>query len=90
MWAVFIHILQFCIYLALLRLKILLTFDPIGVEDPTGVGTGVGLRVLLDLADRLRGGLIHMGLDPDRWMAGGLKGVWGAINITNINFIINY
>ena len=89
-----IHILQFCIYLALLGLKILLTVDAIGVDVPIGWGAGVCVRVL-DLADRLRGGLILMELDPPpRCMAGVLLGVCGAINITNIinfiNFFINF
>ena len=85
----FIHILQFCIYLALLSLQILLTGDDIGVDVANRVGAAEA-----DLSARLRGGLTLIEPRVPRWTAGGLgctrAGVWGAINITNIiNFIFN-
>ena len=65
-WSTFIHILQFCIYLALLGLKILLTGDDIGVDVTFGEGAeGAGLLVK-DFSVRLRGGLtlIEPRVDP--------------------------
>lgn len=38
----------------------------------------------VDLALRLRGGLILTELNPPRCVAGALLGVCGAINITNV------
>ena len=92
-WCTFIHILQFCIYLALLGLKKLLTGgDLIGVDVPSGWSSGVGVPVL-DFARRLRGGLTVMDVDdepprPTAGVHGFLLVVLGAINIRNIvNFI---